>query len=188
MDLLAEQAVKVTNEFCVKMMKRPISADEKETLKASVRDCARENNPVIIVLGTLYIYNIIGWLFLHISLLHYITLILPFIGKRYHEFAARLVLNGRPDGVDFPKALTVVQDLVMKTLVDFCRIVIHNRAVFNEMYFGIVKGEVVPPVFWQDNNNTYDPNVLKTIRYLSDEPLDVLKIDSLGTPETSNES
>lgn len=46
MDLLAEQSVKVCDQFMKRLINRHITNLEKELLRRSVRGCAREDHPV----------------------------------------------------------------------------------------------------------------------------------------------
>lgn len=50
MDLIAEQSVKITGHYLQKLMKRDIKDEEKDIIRRSVRDCAREDNAVRAVL------------------------------------------------------------------------------------------------------------------------------------------
>jgi hypothetical protein len=62
MDLIAEQAVKLCEEFANDKLEIPISVEDKELLRWAVRDCYREDHQVRMILGkfikTKYGHNI----------------------------------------------------------------------------------------------------------------------------------
>jgi hypothetical protein len=90
--------------------------------------------------------------------------------RRIQEYATSVIVNGRADNIDFPKGLAVVEDHIIRIVVDLSRLAVHNRAVFEDIYTSIMKGEIQSPKFLSQKENEWDPGVLKAIAMLNAEP------------------
>lgn len=68
----------------------------------------------------------------------------------------------------------VIEEQVLRITVELSRIAVHNRAVFDDIYTAIMNDELAAPKFFKENQNAWDPSVLKAISLLTSQPSEKL--------------
>lgn len=96
------------------------------------------------------------------------------IVRRIQEYATNVIAAGKLTNVDFPKGIMVIEEQVMGIIVQLSRLVLHNRAVYQDLYFGIIHDQVPVPKFMDENNDEFDPSIVKAMQLLDSEPIDKL--------------
>jgi len=71
--------------------------------------------------------------------------------------------------------LKYVKGECMTLAVEFLRIVMHNRAVYEDVYEALIEGRYPPPKFMEEPDSTPDSRFLEVVKMLRTEPGKTLK-------------